>query len=95
MPLWALSPCSLNVRQCHQIGRWDIASHSVVMLASQYNHKGDNVWSTCLPFLDLIEFIWLPEESNPPLSDADCVGHEDVIATQKASKNAYNDYRFH
>ncbi len=34
MLLWALSPCSLNVCQCHQIGWWDIASHSIVMLAS-------------------------------------------------------------
>jgi hypothetical protein len=67
MPLWALSPCSLDVRQLCQIGWWGIASHSIVTLASRYHHKGDNIWSACLLFLDL---------SNPPLSDADCIGRK-------------------
>jgi hypothetical protein len=81
MPLWALSPCSLDVREHCQIGWWDIASHSIVTLTSQYQHKGDKVWSARPPFLDLIEFVWLSEESDSPLLDTDCVGREDVIAT--------------
>ncbi len=67
MPLWAFNPCSLNVFQRCQISWWDVTSHSVIMLASRHHHEGDNVWSTRLPFLDLLEFVWFPKEGNPPL----------------------------
>ncbi len=81
MPLWELDPCSLNVFQHRQIGWWDVTPHSVITLASQHHHKGDNVWSTRPPFLDLIEFVRFPKEGNPPLSGADRVGREDIVTT--------------
>jgi hypothetical protein len=81
MHLWAFNPCSLNVFQRSQIGWWDVTSHGVITLASQHHHKGDNIWSTHLPFLDLIEFVWFPKEGNPPLLDADHVGRKDIVTT--------------
>ncbi len=79
MPLWAIVPCSLNMCQRCQIGWWDVASHSIVTLASQHHHKSDNVWSMCLPFLNLINVVWFAKEGNPPLLDADGIGRKDII----------------
>ncbi len=95
MPHWAFIPCSLDLCQCRQIGWWSITSHSIIMLASQHHHKGDTIWSAHPPFLNFIEFVWLPEVSNPPLLDADCVGCKDIITAQKMGINACSDFCFH
>jgi hypothetical protein len=95
VPLGALVPGVLDVCQRRKIVPRDIASHHVILVAPRHHHEGDNVWSPRTCFLDLIEFITSPEEGDPPLSDADGVGSEDIVITRKTSLNAPRDFRFH
>jgi hypothetical protein len=95
MPLWACIPGSLNVCQHCKIGRRDVAPHSIVPFHTRHHHKGDNIWSIYLPFLDLIKFVRFLEEGDPSLSDADRIRCKDIVTTQKASVNAPRDFCFH
>ncbi len=94
VPLGALVPCGLDVCQHRKIVWWDVASHHVIMVASRHHHEGDDVWSPHTRFLNLIEFVRSPEEGNPSLLDADSVGSEDTVITQKSSINAARDFLF-
>jgi len=84
-PLQSLLPCLTNVAQCSTMIRgWDVCSHDKIPCLPMTNSKViTSVPHAPLPWSHRVHVS--PEEGNPSLMGADCIGSYDFVATQKAS----------
>ena len=74
-----------------KVGGWDVRSHDEIPHLTHYQLESQHVRAARRHFVNLVEFVFPPEEGDPSLTGTDGIGGSDVVTAQISSVHAVSD----